>query len=136
MVVPPERSPPGGGVLLSLLPAPGQPAGYNRRPDQTPAEFAAELAGHSAAFDEAPALVQAYYDVAFGGRRLSPEHNRSIEAFLEHLRKLSDRPSQPSAIVAGRRRISCEPLSPAPISNTITGYPRIKVPGRRVMRET
>lgn len=62
--------------------------GVARRPDQTPAEFAAELAGREPTLREAPALVRAYYQVAFGDRRLSPEQARSIEAFLNDLRGL------------------------------------------------
>jgi protein-glutamine gamma-glutamyltransferase len=64
-------------------------AGFTRRPDQTPAEFAAELADHHVGLGEAPALVQAYYEVAFGGRRLSPEHNRTLEEFLAQVRRLA-----------------------------------------------
>ncbi len=60
--------------------------GITRSPEQTPAEFAADLAGRHAAFADAPGLVTSYYEVAFGGRPLSPERNRLIEAFLNRLR--------------------------------------------------
>lgn len=63
--------------------------GLTRKPDQTPAEFAAELAGCHAILQEAPALVRSYYDVAFGGHTLSPEHNGAIEDFLRRLRNLT-----------------------------------------------
>jgi len=62
--------------------------GLARRPDQTPAEFAAELAGQNAAFEEAPSLVLAYYDVAFGGKSLSAPRRTRLEDFLARLRRL------------------------------------------------
>lgn len=63
--------------------------GVTRRPDQTPAEFAADLAARHAILQDAPVLVRCYYDVAFGGHTLSPEHRGAIEAFLRRLRNLT-----------------------------------------------
>jgi protein-glutamine gamma-glutamyltransferase len=59
--------------------------GLTRRSDQTPAEFAADLADQNAAFSEAPTLVQAYYDVAFGGKPLSAPRRTHLEDFLTRL---------------------------------------------------
>jgi len=61
--------------------------GLRRRADQTPAEFAEELAGRHPMLDQGPELVWAYYEVAFGGRRLSPARQLRIEAFLQRLRR-------------------------------------------------
>jgi len=61
--------------------------GLRRRADQTPAEFARELAARSPTFADAPGLVHAYYEVAFGGHPLSPARRAGIEAFLNRLRQ-------------------------------------------------
>jgi len=63
--------------------------GLTRRPDQTPAEFAADLAERYAILQEAPVLVQCYYDVAFGGHALTSQHRGTIEDFLRRLRHLT-----------------------------------------------
>ncbi|HSW46236.1 MAG TPA: DUF3488 and DUF4129 domain-containing transglutaminase family protein [Phycisphaerae bacterium] len=63
--------------------------GLQRRPEQTPAEFAEELARNWPAFAPAPELVQAYYGVVFGRRVLPDDHRVAIEAFLQALRSLS-----------------------------------------------
>lgn len=55
---------------------------------ETPAEFAAELAVRNAAFEEAPSLVRAYYEVAFGGKSLSIPRRTRLEDFLARLRRL------------------------------------------------
>lgn len=59
--------------------------GLRRRPDQTPAEFAHELACQDARFAGATEVVRAYYDVAFGARSLSRERRERIESFLHEL---------------------------------------------------
>lgn len=63
--------------------------GQTRRADQTPAEFAADLARRHLVLQEAPALVRCYYYVSFGGHNLSPEHIRTIDDFLRRLRNLT-----------------------------------------------
>lgn len=60
-------------------------SGIRRKTGQTPAEFADELAERFGPMAEAPDLVGAYYEVAFGGRTLSPERRARIESFLERL---------------------------------------------------
>ncbi len=62
--------------------------GLTRRDEQTPAEFAAELAEHYADFSEAPDLVRAYYEVAYGRRSLSTERQTRIHTFLRRLKRL------------------------------------------------
>lgn len=66
-------------------------AGMNlhRQAGQTPAEFAEQLAARHPDLRDAPAIVQAYYEVAFGGRDLSPERSRFIEDFLSRLRSFA-----------------------------------------------
>ncbi len=61
--------------------------GLTRRTGQTPAEFAEELAARLPICTEAPHLVQAYYDVAFGGHRLTAAGRSRIEAFLARLKE-------------------------------------------------
>jgi hypothetical protein len=58
--------------------------GITRRPNQTPAEFARELTKLSFCAPAA-ALVQAYYQVAFGGVPLSPAQQVEIDGFLSQL---------------------------------------------------
>ena len=60
--------------------------GLRRRVGQTPAEFARSLADSIQLMSEAPELIGAYYEVAFGGRRLPEPRKARIEAFLERLR--------------------------------------------------
>ncbi len=62
--------------------------GLQRRRDQTPAEFADELAASYPALADAPALVHAYYEVIFGGRRLLPTVYDRLEQFLMSLQQL------------------------------------------------
>lgn len=59
--------------------------GFERRDDQTPAEFAEELARQYPALREAPHLIESYYGVAFGAHRLSRRQRFRIEAFLRQL---------------------------------------------------
>ena len=73
--------------------------GLRRRADQTPAEFAQALAAHDEAFNEAPQLVRAYYDVVFGRRALSTERRARIAGFLDRLRRLEQ--ARLSEILAG-----------------------------------
>lgn len=67
-----------------------QALGLTRRPDQTPAEFAEELAAHFPVFSEAPHLVQSYYEVMFGGRKLSNERRSRINSFLDRIGQIED----------------------------------------------
>lgn len=69
--------------------------GLSRPRGQTPAEFAHELAEQSELFHEAPELVRAYYEVAFGGRDLPPERAERIEAFLRRLTRTDRRRIEP-----------------------------------------
>jgi hypothetical protein len=62
--------------------------GLRRRPDQTPAEFADELAALWPTFREAPRLVQAYYRVTFGQQPIGPVTRTRIETFLRRLREI------------------------------------------------
>jgi hypothetical protein len=62
--------------------------GLRRRPDQTPAEFADELAALWPTFREAPMLVRAYYLVTFGQRPLGTPTRTRIETFLRRLREI------------------------------------------------
>lgn len=62
--------------------------GLTRGTSQTPAEFARELAARYPALSEAPLLVNAYYDVAYGRRELVGERRQVVEAFLEKLHAL------------------------------------------------
>ena len=62
--------------------------GLRRRTDQTPREFAEDLARQWPALAEAPELVRAYYQVAFGGLELSPSRRSRIEAILKRLRQV------------------------------------------------
>ncbi len=62
--------------------------GLSRRAEQTPAEFAMELAARFAELDDAPDLVRAYYEVAYGRRSLSVERRTRIQAFLRQLKRL------------------------------------------------
>jgi len=59
--------------------------GLHRRPQQTPAEFAAELAIRYPVLGNAPELVAAYYEVSFGRRHLSADQRSRIEGFLKNL---------------------------------------------------
>ncbi len=59
--------------------------GIRRGPGQTSAELAAELASRLPPYEDAPDLVDAYYAVAFGGKRLAPAHCERIESFLSRL---------------------------------------------------
>ena len=65
--------------------------GLCRRPSQTPAEFARELAGRWPQLAGASEVVQSYYEVAFGGQKLSPQRQERIEAFLRELAGLDRR---------------------------------------------
>ncbi|HOW72984.1 MAG TPA: transglutaminaseTgpA domain-containing protein [Phycisphaerae bacterium] len=62
--------------------------GLRRPADQTPAEFAAELARRYPSLSDAPSVVRAYYRVAFGRGGLLPSEKAHIEAFLQRLRTL------------------------------------------------
>ena len=61
--------------------------GLRRRADQTPAEFARDLAGRSPLFEGAPALVDAYYEVVYGRLALGPARRAGIDGFLQRLRQ-------------------------------------------------
>ncbi len=62
--------------------------GLRRRRDQTPAEFASELACRHARLAGATELVRAYYDVAFGRQPLSRDRRENVEMFLRGLARL------------------------------------------------
>lgn len=62
--------------------------GFRRRPDQTPAEFADELASRYSALRDAPELVRLYYGLAFGAVALPPERHSWVEQFLAELGRL------------------------------------------------
>lgn len=67
--------------------------GLQRRPEQTPAEFAAELAGRFPVLADAPDLVRAYYQVLFGRQRLLPARREAIDAYLLRLEDMDARPA-------------------------------------------
>ncbi len=60
--------------------------GWRRRADQTPAEFAQELAAQDPLLTAAQELVRDYYAVSFGQRDLEDADRSRIEAFLDRLR--------------------------------------------------
>lgn len=62
--------------------------GLRRRPDQTPAEFAADLSAAHPMLRAAPELVRIYYALVFGRQPVSPERASWIEQFLEQLKRL------------------------------------------------
>lgn len=62
--------------------------GLRRLGGQTPAEFAADLAGRFPALVGAVTLVQGYYQVAFGGKSLSDGQRGAIERFLAEVGEL------------------------------------------------
>lgn len=59
--------------------------GLRRRADQTPAEFAADLAARFPLFEPAPELVAGYYRVVFGGQTLPEEQRGRFEGFVRTL---------------------------------------------------
>src|SRR5262249_51706482 len=59
--------------------------GMRRTAGQTPAEFAEDVAARYPLCRQAPDLVQAYYDVAFGGKTLSSERLAKLQEFLAEL---------------------------------------------------
>jgi hypothetical protein len=62
-------------------------SGWKRHPDQTPAEFARWLSAQSEYFNLAPELVQAYYNVVFGGRSLSRDQQSRFETYIRNLQE-------------------------------------------------
>jgi transglutaminase-like putative cysteine protease len=74
--------------------------GFERPAHQTPLEFARELAARFDVLADGVEVVQDYYDVAFGGRVLSPGRHERIERFLQRLRELS-RGALASAVASG-----------------------------------
>ncbi len=70
--------------------------GLRRRPDQTPAEFAADVAARHPALRPATEVVSAYYGVIYGNHGLSPDRRQAFEEFLRKLNGL-DRASLESS---------------------------------------
>jgi hypothetical protein len=70
-----------------------QALGIRRPADQTPAEFARDLAARHPALGPASEVVQAYYEVAFGDHALDSDRRRRIDTFLARLKK-ADIPAQ------------------------------------------
>jgi protein-glutamine gamma-glutamyltransferase len=62
--------------------------GFRRSPAQTPAEFAADLAARFPVLQPSADLVNAYYEVVYGGQTLSPHRRTEFENFLHHLNGL------------------------------------------------
>jgi len=62
--------------------------GLRRRPDQTPAEFAADVAARHPALRPATEVVSAYYGVIYGNHSLSPDRRQAFEEFLHKLNGL------------------------------------------------
>jgi transglutaminase-like putative cysteine protease len=62
--------------------------GFRRRPEQTPAEFAADLAARDPRLQPAVNLVKAYYGVTYGREGLSPERREEFEGFLRQLSRI------------------------------------------------
>lgn len=62
--------------------------GLRRRPEQTPAEFAADLAARFPVLQPAADLVSAYYGVVYGGQALSAQRRADFESFLRQLHGL------------------------------------------------
>lgn len=71
--------------------------GFRRRRDQTPAEFAGELAGRWPELAPAREVVAEYYGVAYGGSRLSAGARDRIERFLVSLADLDRKRFQAAA---------------------------------------
>lgn len=74
--------------------------GLRRRPDQTPAEFAADVAAAHPVLQAAPELIRVYYALVFGRQPVSPERASWIEEFLEQLKRL-DRDSLTTSTAGG-----------------------------------
>ncbi|HOA74824.1 MAG TPA: transglutaminaseTgpA domain-containing protein [Phycisphaerae bacterium] len=71
--------------------------GLHRRPDQTPAEFADELATRHPALQDAPELIRLYYGQAFGNRPVPPDRRFWIEQFLRQLKQIDPASLQPTS---------------------------------------
>jgi hypothetical protein len=62
--------------------------GFRRRPEQTPAEFIADLAARHPILSPAAELVNAYYQIIYGGLELAPQRRSEFEGFLQQLNSL------------------------------------------------
>jgi transglutaminase-like putative cysteine protease len=70
--------------------------GFQRRPDQTPAEFAEELSAQSSVFRHAPMLVSCYYRVLYGGQQLDSAEIEAITRFLDTISQMDRSMIQPT----------------------------------------